>query len=150
MAEGRLDLETSLVARELRDKLFRVDPRGLTSKLPAPKGCKPKHVARLVEGLIAIGVCTPVLVDRGGAIISGHGLAAASIQLDLDDIPAIAHDDLTLSERKTYAQSMARFFHCAGLDHRAFRIEARHAMVLTALLETAAYQVDRRSAKARA
>jgi hypothetical protein len=45
---------------------------------------------------------------------------------------------------------MARFFHCAGLDHRAFRIEARHAMVLTALLETAADQADRRSAKARA
>ena len=150
MAEGRLDLETSLVARELRDKLFRVDPRGLTSKLPAPKRCKPKHVARLVEGLIAIGVCTPVLLDRDGDIIAGHGLVAAANQLDLDDIPAIAYDGLTLSERKTYAQSMARFFHCAGLDHRAFLVEARHAMVLTALLETAADQADRKSAKARA
>jgi len=107
-------------------------------------------VARLAEGLFAIGVCTPVLLDRDGDVIAGHGLVAAANQLDLDDIPAIAYDGLNVSELKTYAQSMARFFHCAGLDHRAFRIEARHAMVLTALLETAADQADRQQAKAQA
>lgn len=50
MPEGRLDLETSLVAPELRDKLFHVELRRLASKLSAPKHCERKHVARLVEG----------------------------------------------------------------------------------------------------
>lgn len=150
LTERRLDLDTSLVAPELRDKLFRVDPRRLTSKLPAPKTCDPDHVARLVGGLIAIGVFTPVLLDSDGDIIAGHGLVAAAIQLDLDDIPALAHDDLTLSERKAFAVSMARFFHNAGLDHRAFRAEARHTMALTALLETIADKTRRVPEMARA
>lgn len=138
MAERRLDLETSLVAPELRDKLFRVDPRQIASKLPAPKPCDRKHVARLVEGLIAIGVMTPVLLDGDGNVIAGHGLVAATIELDLDDIPAIDHDGLSLSERRAFAKSMARFFHDAGLDTRALRTEVRHAMVLMSFLEIAA------------
>jgi ParB-like chromosome segregation protein Spo0J len=138
MAERRLDLETSLVAPELRGRLFRVDPRRLVSKLPASKHCDRTLVARLVEGLIAIGVMTPVLLDGDGNVIAGHGLVAAAIQLDLDDIPAIDHDGLSLSERKAFAKSMARFFNDAGLDAQALRAEVRQAMVLTALLETAA------------
>lgn len=138
MAERRLDLETSLVAPELRDKLFRVDPRQLASKPPAPKPFNRTHVARLVEGLIAIGVMTPVLLDGDGDVIAGHGLVAAAIELDLNDIPAIDHDGLSLSERRVFAKSMVRFFHDAGLGAQALGTEVRHAMVLRAFSEIAA------------
>lgn len=138
MPERRFDLETSLVAPELREKLFCVDPRRLASKLPAPKPCDRKHIARIVEGLIAVGVMTPVLLDGDGDVIAGHGLVAAAIELDLEDIPAIDHDGLSPSERRAFAKSMARFFHDAGLDAQALRTEVRHAMVLMAFSEIAA------------
>ncbi|MBN8630057.1 MAG: hypothetical protein J0L76_04285 [Rhodobacterales bacterium] len=138
MAERRLDLETALVAPELREGLFRVDPRRLASKLPAAKPCDRTHVAHLVEGLIAIGVMTPVLLDGDGNVIAGHGLVAAAIELGLDDVPAIDDDGLSPSERRAFAKSMARFFRDAGLGAQALRAEVRQAMVLTALLETTA------------
>ncbi|MBA3910726.1 MAG: hypothetical protein C0524_12790 [Rhodobacter sp.] len=138
MAESHLDFETSLVAPELREKLFRVDPRRLASKLPAPKPCDRKHIARIVEGLVAVGVMTPVLLDCDGDVIAGHGLVAAAIELDLEDIPAIDHDGLSTSERRAFAKSMARFFHDAGLGAQALRTEVRHAMVLMAFSEIAA------------
>ena len=138
MAERRLDLENSLVAPELRQKLFRVGPRQLTGRLPAPKHLDRTHVARLVEGLIAIGVMTPVLLDGDGNVIAGHGLVAAAIELDLEDIPAINHDGLSPSELRAFAKSMARFFHDAGLDAQALRAEVRHAVVQSALFDTAA------------
>lgn len=86
---------------------------------------------------------TPVLLDGDGDIIAGLGLVAAAIELDLDAIPAIDHDGLSLSEWRAFARSMARFFHDVGLDARALRAEVRHAIVLMAVLETAADEAAR-------
>ncbi|GHE05230.1 hypothetical protein GCM10008024_35260 [Allgaiera indica] len=137
MAQNKVDLETSLVASELRDKLFRVDPRGLTSTGLPQKKLTEKYVARIVEGLIAVGVCTPILVDDKAGIFTGHGLVAAANVMRLDDIPALNSRELTSDEWEIYIFSARRFFDISGLGETAFKREMQHILEVFALWQAA-------------
>ena len=132
MNNKRLDLETSMVAPVLRDKLFRVNPEQLIRDFQPMGELDEEDISEIVETLCVMGFLTPVLIDRDNVIIAGQGLADAAMQTDLEDIPALRLDDLDAEERKTYFLMMHHFFKISELDPKIFRIEAQLILSFTA------------------
>ncbi len=125
MANKHIDLETSLVARELRDKLFRVDTYSLHCHTSSAYERSVDYVSNLTAAVINVGVFTPVLVDDKNTVIAGHGLVDAAMRIGLEDIPALRIEDLSTGELEIYENSMARYFSIAELEHEVYLTEAR-------------------------
>jgi len=74
---------------------------------PYPKNAK-KHgddqVAKIAASIRAFGFNQPIVVDKDGVIIVGHGRFAAAMHLGLAEVPTIT---LKLSEEKTKAYRLA-------------------------------------------
>lgn len=128
MLDHKIDFETSLVARELRDTLFRVDPLKLTYKFQVHIDYYEGHLSDIEEAMICVGVLTPVLLDSEGCVIAGHSLVDAAIQIGLDDIPVINFGKLNAHERQICVSSMHRYFSIADLDQEVFLIETQHLL----------------------
>mgnify|MGYP001115487520 CR=1 FL=1 len=128
MLHYKIDLKTSLVARELRDKLFRVDPLNLTYKFQVVDEFYDEYISVIKDALICVGVLTPVLLDSDGSVIAGQSLVDAAIQIGLDNIPVINFGKLNAHERKICVNSMHRYFDIADLDHEFFLIETQHLL----------------------
>lgn len=137
MTKARPDLETSLVARELRDRLFRVDTYSLSCHTSPAYERSVDYVTNLTVAVINVGVFTPILVDGKNTVIAGHGLVDAAMRIGLEVIPALKIEDLSAGELDIYAKSMARYFNIAELDQRVFLAEARKMRVILALKQTA-------------
>ena len=132
MAELKIYLEEWLVAPELRDRLFRADPRTLNCELCDIEEQADGYTAMIVDAVLSIGVLAPVLLDNEGNIVAGCGLVKAAICLELDNIPALRLEDLIPKELPVFAQSMAHYFSIVGLENSVFRAEARQIIAMTA------------------
>ena len=55
----------------------------------------PEQIAEIVWSIDRFGFTNPILVDREGEIIAGHGRLAAAIQIGLAEVPVIELADLT-------------------------------------------------------
>ncbi len=53
------------------------------------------QVARIVESIKRFGWDQPIVVDRHGVIIKGHGRRLAAIELGMNQVPVLVRDDLT-------------------------------------------------------
>lgn len=137
MAEERIDLETSLVAPELHDRLFRVDPYSLDCHMSPANERSVAYVTELTEAVINVGVFTPVLIVRKNIILAGHGLVDAATRIGLDDIPALRIEDLDVDEWEIYTKSMARFLSLGEVPYETFLTEARKIMEIKALYDVA-------------
>jgi ParB-like chromosome segregation protein Spo0J len=74
----------------MKPTLKHLDPRKLK---PNPKNAKrhdQNQIDHLVESIRRYGFTSPVLIDRDGMIIAGHGRTQAAITAGLKTIPAIS------------------------------------------------------------
>ncbi len=135
MTSEKIDLETSLVAPELRDKLFRVDAYRLSCRTSPAYERSVDYVSNLTEAMIRVGVFTPVLIDSKHTIIAGHGLVDAATRIGLEDIPALRVEDLSVDELDIYAKSMARYFGIAELDHETYLAETQQVRMILSMAQ---------------
>lgn len=59
-----------------------------------------KQVARIAKSIEDLGWDQPIVVDRNGSIIKGHGRRLAAIKLGLKQVPVLVRDDLTEEQVK--------------------------------------------------
>src|SRR5262249_39422221 len=71
----------------------------------------------------AFGFMVPVLVDREGGIIAGHGRVLAARKLKLERAPVIVVDHLTETEKRAYAIADNKIALNAGWDEEMLRVE---------------------------
>lgn len=53
------------------------------------------QVARIVESIKKFGWDQPIVVDKDGVIIKGHGRRLAAIEMGFKEVPVLVRDDLT-------------------------------------------------------
>lgn len=53
------------------------------------------QVARIVESIKRFGWDQPIVVDKNGVIIKGHGRRLAAIELGMTEVPVLVRNDLT-------------------------------------------------------
>lgn len=55
---------------------------------------EPSQVKRIAQSIKEFGWTQPIVVDRNGVIIAGHGRRLAALSLDLKQVPVLVRDDL--------------------------------------------------------
>lgn len=53
------------------------------------------QVSRIAKSISEFGWDQPIVVDKNGVIIKGHGRRLAAIELGLENVPVLVRDDLT-------------------------------------------------------
>ncbi len=55
----------------------------------------PKHIRQIAESIKAFGFTNPILIDRDGFIVAGHGRVEAAKLLGAGRVPTICLEDLS-------------------------------------------------------
>lgn len=85
----------------MSDKALQIELWPVSDLIPYDKNAK-KHSQDQVEKLARLirenGWTQPIVVDKDGVIIAGHGRRLASLHLGLDKVPVVCRRDLTKAE----------------------------------------------------
>ena len=81
------------------------------------------QVAQIAASIKEFGFTNPVLIDEEGGIIAGHGRVLAARKLSMDEVPTIALEGLTKTQRKAYVIADNKLAMNAGWDDEMLRLE---------------------------
>jgi ParB family chromosome partitioning protein len=94
-----------------------VETVAVESLVPYAKNAK-RHeagqVAAIAGSIREFGFCSPVLIDKDGGIIAGHGRVLAARQLGMTEVPAIRLGHLTETQRRAYVIADNRLSEIGG------------------------------------
>jgi ParB-like chromosome segregation protein Spo0J len=62
----------------------------------------PKQIAEIASSIKAFGFNNPVLIDKAGTIIAGHGRVEAAKKLGLDGVPCLRLEHLSDAQKRAY------------------------------------------------
>jgi hypothetical protein len=60
----------------------------------------PAQVLKIIASINQFGFVNPILVDRAGVVVAGHGRLAAAMEMGLKKVPVIKLGDLTEDQAK--------------------------------------------------
>lgn len=83
----------------------------------------PGQVRQIAKSIQRFGFINPVLVDKNGTLIAGHGRLLAARELGLQRLPTVRIDHLTEAERRAYALADNKIAMNATWDDRLLRVE---------------------------
>ena len=84
---------------------MKIENRRISELKPYEKNAKnhPKEqVEKIAKSIKRFGWKNPVLIDKDGLIIAGHGRVLGAKHLGMEEVPCIMADDLTPEEVKAY------------------------------------------------
>jgi len=93
---------------------------------PHPKNARqhsPKQIDQIAASIASFGFNVPVLVDKTGQILAGHGRVQAAIQLGLTEVPTIAIEHLTETQRRAFMLADNRIAELSTWDEQQLAIE---------------------------
>ena len=82
-----------------------VTMRAIAQLKPDPRNPRlhtDKQIRRIAKSIQAFGFNVPVLVDRSGQLVAGHGRLAAVVHLGWEQVPAICLEHLTPDQAAAY------------------------------------------------
>jgi ParB-like chromosome segregation protein Spo0J len=85
-----------------------------------------KQIAQIAASIKAFGFNNPVLIDRDGGIIAGHGRVEAAKKLGLTTVPCVYLDHLDDAQKRAYILADNKLAEKAGWDPEILRIELQH------------------------
>jgi DNA modification methylase len=100
-----------------------VSPSGLTDYSNNPRTHSPDQIQQIAESIAAFGFVSPLIVDRDGELIAGHGRLAAAKLLGLDRVPVVSLDHLDDVQKKALRITDNRLAELAGWDQDLLAIE---------------------------
>lgn len=85
----------------------------------------PEQVAQIAASIREFGFTNPVLIDREGGIVAGHGRVMAAQSLGLVSVPCLRVDWLTEAQKRAYVLADNRLALNAGWDEALLATELR-------------------------
>lgn len=82
----------------MTDSSMKIEMWDISKVLPYTKNAKahdPKQVAKIAESIKQFGFDQPIVVDKDGVVIKGHGRRLACLSLGLVKVPVVVRSDLT-------------------------------------------------------
>ena len=83
-----------------------------------PRRHSKKQIRRIAESIKAFGFNVPILIDRHGDIIAGHGRWLACRDLDFTEVPTLCLDHLTPAQARAFMIADNRLTEIAVWDDR--------------------------------
>lgn len=100
---------------------IQVTRRSIASLLPDPKNPRRhslRQVRQIARSIETFGFLVPVLVDRAGNVIAGHGRLLACQELGWSEVPTITLEHLTEAQAKAYMLADNRLTEVSSWDDR--------------------------------
>ncbi len=88
-----------------------------------PRTHSKKQIKQIAESMRVFGWTNPILIDREGGIIAGHGRLEAANRLGLDRVPTICLEDMTDEQKRAYVLADNKLAENAGWDKGLLAIE---------------------------
>jgi len=88
-----------------------------------PRTHTKRQIRQIADSIKEFGFTNPVLIDRGGGIIAGHGRAEAARLLGLQTVPTIRLEHLGEAQKRAYIIADNRLAELAGWDKEILAIE---------------------------
>src|SRR6516165_1434023 len=94
-------------------------PRAELKPDPAnPRRQSKKQIQQIAESIRAFGFNVPILVDRDGHVIAGHGRLLACRELGIDEVPTLCLDHLTPAQARAFRIADNKLTENATWDER--------------------------------
>ena len=141
-AEGLGDADAERRAARISVRWLPVE-----SLTPDPENARvhgPRQIARIADSIAAFGFNVPILIDRTGAVLAGHGRVLAARRLGLREVPTIALDHLSEAERRAFMIADNRLAELASWDDRRLgvELEALKSLDLDFSIEATGFELD--------
>lgn len=88
-----------------------------------PRTHSKKQVEQIAESIRRFGFTNPVLVDRDGQVIAGHGRIEAAKLLGMATVPVLRLEHMTEAEKRAYVIADNRLAELAGWDNDLLALE---------------------------
>lgn len=75
-----------------------------------------EQVQKIADSINEFGFLSPILIDRAGNIIAGHGRVMAAKQLGMETVPAVYIEGLTETQRRAYILADNKLTELGGWD----------------------------------
>ena len=85
-----------------------------------------KQIAQIAASIKSFGFNNPVLIDKDGGIIAGHGRVEAAKILVLETVPCVRLDHLDDAQKRAYILADNKLAEKAGWDPEILKIELQH------------------------
>ncbi len=105
-------------------------PGALEPRATNPRTHSKKQIRQIADSIERFGFTNPVLIDRAGGIVAGHGRVAAAKLLGLEIVPTIRFEDLTEAEIRAYVIADNKLAENAGWDRELLAIELQSLIEL--------------------
>ena len=105
------------------ESIIHHSPAALTPRETNPRTHSKKQIRQIAASIEQFGFINPVLIDRDGRIVAGHGRVEAAKFLGLDTVPTICLETLTEAEIRAYVIADNRLAELAGWDQEMLAIE---------------------------
>lgn len=88
-----------------------------------PRTHSKKQIEQIAESIRRFGFTNPVLVDKGGKVIAGHGRIEAAKLLGKERVPVLLLEHMTEAEKRAYIIADNRLAEMAGWDNDLLALE---------------------------
>lgn len=86
------------------------------------------QVTQIANSIQEFGFTNPVLIDKDGVIIAGHGRVLAAVQLGMTEVPTIVLDYLSDRQRRAYVLADNKIAMNSGWDFEMLSSEVSDLM----------------------
>ncbi|MAB14726.1 DNA modification methylase [Parvibaculum indicum] len=94
-----------------------------------PRTHSKKQLKQIEDSIRRFGWTNPVLIDREGGVIAGHGRLEAAKAMGLREVPAIRFDHMSEAEKRAYVIADNRLAENAGWDRELLAIELQDLVI---------------------
>lgn len=101
-----------------------------------------EQVTQIASSIKEFGFTNPVLIDKDGGIIAGHGRVMAAKKLGINEVPCIELSHLTEAQRRAYVIADNKLALNAGWDDEMLRVEFQELQELGFDVELTGFSMD--------
>jgi DNA modification methylase len=91
-----------------------------------PRTHSKRQIRQIADSIKEFGFTNPVLIDRDGGIIAGHGRVEAAKLLGIDSVPTIRLEDMTEAQKRAYILADNKLAENAGWDRELLALELQY------------------------
>ncbi len=95
-----------------------------------PRTHSKKQIKQIADSIQTFGWTNPILIDRDGGVIAGHGRLEAAKLLGLDQVPTIRLEDLSEAQKRAYVIADNKLAENAGWDRDLLGLELQGLLEL--------------------
>ena len=95
-----------------------------------PRRHSKKQIRQIAESIKAFGFIVPILIDRDGNVIAGHGRLLAARELGMTEVPTLCLDHLTPAQLHAFRIADNRLSEIATWDDRLLAKELKDLSLL--------------------